>query len=114
MTVDTKLLPPVEVPGEGTFIFFNRTMDMDFSIMRLYSQHTGGQSPVAPELERSARIRADLEVLIFKAPDGWPKIADMPLRKNTWARLVAVHGALRAREDEFLDKQDKSSKGNSA
>lgn len=91
----------VTVEDVGAFTFAKRDMRREFRIHAEYGRLTEGISPVPEHTDVLATAVAALKVLTLKAPDGWDIDSMDPLDQVTYTRLLAVFGALRAREAAF-------------
>lgn len=100
----------VEVDGIGQFRFGRRTMRDELRIGSEFSRLTEGVEIPTPWLEMTAGMISALKVLTVSAPDGW-SLDDMdPLDSNTYTRMMKVHSALRAKEDDFRSSKKPGSK----
>lgn len=92
---------PVHVEGVGTFSFIKRTMREELRIQAEYSRLTEGCETPTPYLNLVATWLSTLKVLTKEAPSGWDLEAIDPLDQDSYQKLMAVHGALRQKEDSF-------------
>lgn len=91
----------IEVDGIGPFTFAKRTMRLEFRVQAEQSRLTEGQAEPSQQLATFAAIFSQLKVLTIDAPEGWDLDAMDPNDDDTWARLMKVHSALRAKELSF-------------
>lgn len=79
-------------------------MRSELAIAAEFSRLSEGIAMPSAFLETVGGWIATLKVLTLVAPDGWVLDELDPLDDENYARLMKVHGALRAREDEFRGK----------
>ena len=91
----------VIVEGVGSFRFARRTMRDEMNIAVEFSRLTHGIETPSPTLHLMASWISTLTVLTVSAPEGWDIYSMDPLDDATYSRLLAVHSALRAKEDDF-------------
>lgn len=90
----------ITVEGIGEFAFRRRTLGDQMRIEGDSDRMLGG--PVSdPGLRGISLALATLGRLTEMAPEGWDIEAVDPLDENAVARILKVHEALRAAEDEF-------------
>ncbi|HEX7906761.1 MAG TPA: hypothetical protein VF534_01530 [Paraburkholderia sp.] len=94
----------VDVPDVGVFTFARRNMRSELAISAEFSRLSEGIATPSAFLETVGGWIATLKVLTLIAPDGWVLDELDPLDDENYARLMKVHGALRAREDSFRQK----------
>lgn len=94
------------VDGIGTFTFARRNMRSELAIAAEFSRLSEGIATPSAFLETVGGWIATLKVLTLVAPDGWVLDEMDPLDDENYARLMKVHGALRAREDLFRGKPE--------
>lgn len=98
----------VQVDGVGLFTFGRRKMADHVKIQVEYSRLTEGVEPT-PWLDCIATWLSVLKVLTVRSPDTFVLDDLDPLDDDTYANLLKVHAALRAKEDDFRLKSQKSS-----
>jgi hypothetical protein len=94
----------VPIDGIGTFTFARRNMRSELAIAAEFSRLSEGIATPSAFLETVGGWIATLKVLTLNAPENWVLDELDPLDDENYARLMKVHGALRAREDEFRKK----------
>lgn len=94
----------VDVPDVGIFTFARRNMRSELAIAAEFSRLSEGIAMPSQFLETVGGWIATLKVLTLGAPDEWVLDELDPLDDENYARLMKVHGALRAREDSFRQK----------
>jgi len=99
----------VEVEGVGAFRFGRRSMRDEMRVGAEFSRLTEGVEAPTPWLELVAGVIAALKVLTVEAPDGWDVDAMDPLDQDTYDKLLSVHAALRAKEEDFRRSKSKAS-----
>jgi hypothetical protein len=97
----------VPVKGVGDFRFGRRTMRDQMKIQAEYSRLTEGIETPTEFFAVIAGAMATLKVLTVTAPDGWDIDEMDPLEEDTYNNLVAVHAALRQKEESFRTKPAK-------
>lgn len=90
----------VDVEGVGAFVFGRRKMADHIKINVEYARLTEGVMPT-PWLDTVATWLSVLKVLTVRAPEGFVVDELDPLDEETYAKLLKVHSALRAKEDSF-------------
>jgi hypothetical protein len=91
----------VDVDGVGVFTFARRNMRTELAIAAEFSRLSEGIASPTAFLETVGGWIATLKVLTLKAPDGWDLDELDPLDDASYAHLMNVHAALRAKEDSF-------------
>ena len=104
----------VEVDTVGVFRFARRTMRDEMRIQTEYSRLTEGVATPTEYLALVADWMATLSVLIVSAPDGWDMEQMDPLDEDTYAKLMRVYNALRAKEGSFRRKPAQGNPGGGA
>lgn len=99
----------VDVEGVGGFVFGKRTMRDQLLIGAEFSRLSDGVENPSGWLSAIGGAIAALNVLTVKAPAGWSIDAMDPLDDDTYANILKVHAALRAKEDSFRPKSPASS-----
>lgn len=94
----------VSVDGVGDFTFSRRTMRDQFAIDTEIAKLTGGIPNVPPYLAMYADAMACIKVLTVTAPEKWDVEKLDPLEEESYSQLLAVHAALRDKEDTFRKK----------
>ncbi|SAK98667.1 hypothetical protein AWB80_07567 [Caballeronia pedi] len=92
------------VEGVGTFTFARRNMRRELAIATEFSRLTEGVATPSPFLETVAGMISTLKVLTLLAPAGWDLDELDPLDDESYAKLMKVHAALRAKEGSFRRK----------
>jgi len=98
----------ITIDGIGTFMFARRNMRDQFRIQAEYARLTEGVSPIPVDLDIAAQAVSCLNVLTVSAPETWDISAMDPLEEESYAKILQVYGAVRAREESFRrgDKKD--------
>lgn len=105
----------VDVPGEGNFVFRQRSMRTSFQVEAEFSRLTEGVATPTEELENSARVVATLKTMAVEVPDKWDIDAMDPDDEETAKRLLAVYNAYQAKLKFFRagggQKRDEAGEG---
>lgn len=104
----TDFLVPVE--GVGDFVFGRRKMADHLKINVEYARITEGVTPT-PWLDTVASWIATLRVLAVRLPEGFDLDELDPLDEETYAKLLKINSALRAKEDSFRGKPQAAGEG---
>lgn len=98
-----------DIPGIGNFSFARRSMRDELRIAAEYSRLTEGVEKPTDWLHIVATWISTLSVLTVTAPPGWDIEAMDPLDQESYDKLLAVHTALRVKEDSFRSSKSANS-----
>lgn len=91
----------VRVEGVGDFVFGRRKMADHLKISVEHARITEGVTPTPPWLDSVATWIATIRVLAVRVPEGFDIDELDPLDDDSYAKLLKVNMALRAKEDSF-------------
>jgi len=94
----------VQVEGLGSFTIGRRTMRDEFAVAAEYSRLTEGVQTPTDFLHYYARAFATAKVLVVSAPSGWDIEKLDPQEDASYAQMIDVFDAIRAKEADFRDK----------
>lgn len=94
----------LKVEGLGDFVVSKRRMRDEFAIAAEYSRLTEGVPTPTDFLHFYARAFATIKTLVVQAPSGWNVEELDPNEESSYAQMIAVFDAIRAREDDFRRK----------
>lgn len=98
----------VPVKGIGNFTFAYRTMGEEMKLQVEYARMIDGVTPTE-WLSTVCGWIATLRTLTVRAPEGWDIDEMDPLDDDSYAKIMMVHAALRAKEGSFRRKPDVAS-----
>lgn len=90
----------VQVEGVGDFVFGRRKMADHLKINVEYARITEGVLPT-PWLDTLSTWLATIKVMAVRVPEGFDLDEIDPLDDDTYAKLLKIHSAFRAKEDSF-------------
>ena len=96
----------LDVEDIGTFTFGRRKMADHIKINVEYARMVEGVEPT-PWLDLIVTWVATLKVLTVRAPEDFVVDELDPHDDESYAKLLKVHAALRAKEDDFRSKSKK-------